>query len=245
MEIDWDTRGEKSFLRGSVSTTYYSQKQTGGATPFTQTNSPVFLTSANAEFDHAAETGLYTGNARAWQDNNFVSGDRMLIQQKQGQFFADGNVKSLLYDAEKREGGKVTKQPVYASANKMTYANENNLLRYEGNVDIRQGTDRITSGIANVFLDKNNELKQTVAEQNVVITSPNRKATGDWAQYTAENEVVILRGSPARVEDAEQGSTQNAQLTVYMRENRFVGEGNTQQKDSGRIRSVYKIKKND
>ena len=244
-EIDWDTRNEKSNLRGSVSTTYYSQKKTGGATPFAQTDSPVFLTAANAEFDHAAETALYTGNARAWQDNNFVSGDRMLIQQKQGQFFADGNVKSLLYDAEKREGGKVSKQPVFAAANKMTYAQANNLLRYEGNVDIRQGTDRITSGIANVFLDKNNELKQTVAEQNVVITSPNRKASGDWAQYTAENEVVILRGSPARVEDAEQGSTQNAQLTVYMRENRFVSEGDAQQKDTGRLRSVYKIKKND
>ena len=244
-EIDWDTRAEKSFLRGSVSTTYYSQKQTGNATPFAKTNAPVFLTAANAEFDHAAETALYTGNARAWQDNNFVSGERMLIKQKQGQFFTDGNVKSLLYDAERRENGKVSRQPVYAAANKMNYSRENNSIHYEGDVDIRQGTDRITSGIANVFLDKNNELKQTVAEQNVVITSPNRKAVGDWAQYTAENEVVILRGNPARVDDAEQGSTQNAQLTVYMRENKFVGEGNVQSKESGRIRSVYKIKKND
>ena len=30
-EIDWDTRNQKSYLRGGVSTTYYSQRTTDGA----------------------------------------------------------------------------------------------------------------------------------------------------------------------------------------------------------------------
>ena len=38
-EIDWDTKNQKTFLRNKVATTYYSQKQTGGATPFTKVNS--------------------------------------------------------------------------------------------------------------------------------------------------------------------------------------------------------------
>lgn len=244
-EIDWDTRSEKSFLRGNVSTTYYNQKQTGGATPFGSTNKPVYVTAANAEFDHAAETGLYTGNARAWQDNNYVRSDKLLLKQKEGQLFADGTVQSLLYDAKKRENGKETIVPVYASSNKLFYNRDNRLLRYEENVDIRQGTDRITSGKADIFMNERNEMSQTVAESNVVITQPNRRAVGDWAQYTAENEVAILKGSPARIDDAENGSSQGAQMTVFMRENRVVGESKTEQNNTGRIRSVYKVKKNE
>jgi LPS export ABC transporter protein LptC/lipopolysaccharide transport protein LptA len=241
-EIDWDTKNEKSFLRGNVSTTYYSQKQTGGATPFAATGAPVFLTAENAEFDHRAETAVYTGNARAWQENNYVRAERLLLQQNQGQLFAEGAVQSLLYDTKQKNKNV----PVHASAGKMSYNRENRVLRYEDNVDIRQGTDRITAGAANVFLDAKNELARTVVEKSVVVTQPNRRATGDWAQYTAENEIVILRGNPARIEDAESGASQGAQMTVYMRENRVVGESKTTQTNSsGRIRSVFKIKKNE
>ncbi len=243
-EIDWDTKGEKSYLRGNVSTTYYSQKQTGGATPFGATNSPVFLTSDNAEFNHSAETALYLGNARAWQENNYVRADKLLLQQNQGQMSAEGSVQSLLYDAKQKQNGAEKNVPVYASAGKMSYNRDKQILRYEENVDIRQGTDRITAGAANIFLNDKNELAQTVVENNVVVTQPNRRASGDWAQYTTETEVVILRGNPAKIEDAENGASQGAQMTVYMRENRVVGESKSQQTNSGRTRSVYKIKKN-
>lgn len=244
-EIDWDTRAEKSFLRGNASTTYYNQKQTGGATPFGATNKPVYVTAANAEFDHAGETGLYTGNARAWQDNNYIRAERLLLKQKEGQLIAEGTVQSVLYDTKKRDKGKETTVPVYASANKLFYNRENRLLRYEENVDIRQGTDRITAGKADILMNERNEMSQTVAESNVVITQPTRRAQGDWAQYVAETEVAVLRGSPARIEDAENGSSQGAQVTVYMRENRVVGESKTEQTNTGRTRSVYKVKKNE
>lgn len=243
VEIDWDTRGEKSFLRGKVSTTYYSQKQTNGATPFGDSSAPVFVTAASAEFDHRAETALYTGNARAWQENNYVRADRLFIKQKDGQLLGDGAVQSLLYNAKRRENGKEANVPAFAAAQKMVYSRVNNSLRYEGAVDIRQGTDRIVAGAATVFMNDKNEVAQTVAENNVVVTQPKRKASGDYAQYTAENEVIILRGNPARIEDSENGSSQSAQVTVYLRENRFVGESKTNQTNTGRIRSVYKIKK--
>ena len=118
-------------------------------------------------------------------------------------------------------------------------------MRYEGAVDIRQGTDRITSEIATISMDANNEIEKTVVENNVVLTQPKRKAVGNWAQYTASNEEFILRGNPAQVEDAEQGSSAGAQMTVYLKENRVVGESKTTQANTGRIRSVYKIKKNE
>ncbi|HEX8352735.1 MAG TPA: LPS export ABC transporter periplasmic protein LptC, partial [Pyrinomonadaceae bacterium] len=67
-EIDSDTRRKISYARGKAQTTYYSQEQTNGATPFAKVKSPVFLTSNAVEFRHEEGVGIYTGAARAWQD---------------------------------------------------------------------------------------------------------------------------------------------------------------------------------
>lgn len=241
-EIDWNTQAEQSVLRGNVSTTYYSQKRTGGATPFEEVNSPVFLTSQSAKFDHQAETAIYYGNARAWQGNNYVRAEKLFLMQKDEQMYAEGKVQSMLYDVKQTAAGKSAKPPVYASADKMTYQGNLNLVRYENNVDIRQGTDRIVAGAADIFLDKNNELSKTVITNNVVITQPNRRATGDFAQYTAADESIILRGNPARVSDSESGSSQGREVMVNLRENRVIGKGSASKNSTGRIRTVYKIK---
>lgn len=243
-EIDWDTRNQKSFLRNAVSTTYYSQKSTGGAAPFSDTNKPVFVTAANAEIDHRNETAVYTGNARGWQDKSYIRAAKFVIQQKSGQFDAEGGVQSLLYDVKRKENGKESLVPVSASASAMTYFRDNRLLRYVNSVDIRQSTDRITGEKADVYLSEKNEVSKTEVEKNVVITQPKRRATGDFASFVAETEVVVLRGNPARVEDAEQGTTQGGQMTMYLRENRVNSEGRSAQNTAGRTRSVYKVKEN-
>jgi LPS export ABC transporter protein LptC len=240
-EIDWDTRSSKSYLRGAVSTTYYSRKKMRDATPFASGDKPVFVTAESAEIDSLAETAVYTGNARGWQENNYVRGSRLMIDQRAGKFAAEGNVQSVLYNARLRQK-KDALQPVYAAAGSMNYNRDIRVLQYRNSVDIRQGTDRITAGVVDVYLNENNEVAKTIAEQNVVITQPNRRAIGDWAQYTAVDEVAIIRGNPATVSDAENGSSQSGQITFNMRENKIASEGKTKQNTSGRTRSVYKVK---
>jgi LPS export ABC transporter protein LptC len=243
-EIDWDTRNQRSYLRGSVSTTYYNQRQTGGAAPFGDPAKPVFLTADSAEIDHRSESAIYTGNARGWQEKNYVRANRLEIRQREGTFAADGSVQSLLYDVKRKENGKESTVPVYAAAATMTFDQKTRRLRYENSVDIRQGGDRIVGGAANVYLDAHNELVRTDIESNVIVTQPNRRASGDFAQYTAADERVILKGSPARVEDAISGSAQGSEVTVFLRGNRVIGEGKSKQDPGGRMRSVFKIKNN-
>ncbi|MFT3745359.1 MAG: LPS export ABC transporter periplasmic protein LptC [Pyrinomonadaceae bacterium] len=241
-EIDIDTKNDRSSLRGGVSTTYYSQKQIKSATPFGSADKPVFLTGDAADFDHRAETAVYTGNARAWQDNNYIRGNRILIDSAGSGFQAEGNVQSLIYNAKLKKGGKDSTVPTSASAGSLAYNREKRLIQYRNSVDIRQGTDRITSGSADIYLDENNEVTRTVAETNVTISQPSRKASGDWAEYSVGSETAVLRGNPATVTDPENGSSQSAQLTFSMRDNRITAEGQSKQNPSGRIRSVYKVK---
>ena len=243
IELDSNLRDRVSYSRGKTATTYYSQEQTNGATPFRKVKSPVYVVSDRGEFHHDTGIGIYTVNARAWQDDNFVRGDKLTIYINEKKMEANGRVQSAVYNARRKDTNSLV--PVFATADSMFYADSNRLLHYESNVDIRQGSDRITSGVADVYLLKDSdEMERTVAQRNVVLTQPNRQGTGDWVEYTAANEVAILKGNPARVDDTDKGSTEGARLTVYMREDRVVADDPRGPQSPGRVRSTHKVKKN-
>ena len=150
VELDSNLRDEVSYSRGKTATTYYSQEQTNGATPFSKVKSPVYVVSDRGEFHHGSGVAIYTGNARAWQDDNFVRGDKLTMYINEKKMDANGRVQSAIYNARRKDTG--TMVPVFASADSMSYSDSNRLLHYESNVDIRQAPDRITSGVADVYL---------------------------------------------------------------------------------------------
>jgi lipopolysaccharide export system protein LptA len=241
-EIESDRASEVSYCRGRVQTSYYSQEQTNGATPFSQTKGPVYIVAERAEFHESAGVAVYSGGARSWQGDNFVSADSITLYREEKRMEGHGHVQSGLYQAKTKTQAEGV-VPVFASADSIVYAEPNRLLHYEGNVDIRQGADRITSGVADVYLMKEkNEVDRTIAERRVVITQPGRRGTGDWVQYTAADEVAVLKGNPAHVEDVEQGSMESGRLTLHVRENRVVADDASGRR-TGRVRTVHKVRK--
>jgi len=244
VELDSDLRNDVSYSRGKTATTYYSQEQTGGATPFSKAKSPVYISSDRGEFHRPTGTAIYTGNARAWQDDNFVRSDKLTIFINEKRLEAAGRVQSALYNARRSIGGTASAIPVFASADSMNYSESSRTLHYEGSVDIRQGNDRITSGVADVYLAKDrSEVEKTVAQRNVVLTQANRRGSGDWVQYSSADEVAVLKGTPARVEDAEKGSTEGGRLTMHLREGRVIADDPRGPLTPGRVRSTHKITK--
>jgi len=244
LELDSNLRDEVSFSRGKTATTYYSQQQTNGATPFSKVKSPVYISSDRGEFHHESGLAIYTGNARAWQDDNFVRGDKLTIYVNEKKMDANGRVQSAIYNARRKVEGVSTIVPVFASADSMSYSEPNRLLHYQDNVDMRSGTERVTSGEADVYLLRDtNEVEKTVAQRAVVLTQPNRKGVGDWLQYTTADEVAVLKGKPARVEDTEKGTSEGGSLTVYVREGRVTSEDGKGPQSTGRVRSTHKVTK--
>lgn len=244
VELDADLANDISYARGKVATTYYSQEQTNGATPFTKVKSPVYIVSERAEFHHDDGEATYTGNARAWQDDNFVRAEELTIYTDDKKMTANNHVQSALYNAKRKENGVTSTVPVFATSDSMWYSDPDHRLHYEGNVDIKQATDRITGGVADIYLLKDtNEVERTIAQRKIVMTQPNRRGTGDWIQYTTADEVAVLKGTPARVEDTEQGTTEGERLTVHMREGRVVADDARGPQTAGRVRSTHKIRK--
>jgi lipopolysaccharide export system protein LptA len=244
IELDADLANDVSYARGKTTTTYYSQEQTNGATPFSKTKSPVYIASERAEFRHESGQAIYSGNARAWQDDNYVRGDKLVIYVNDKRMEANGHVQTTIYNSKARTENTVAVVPVFAAADSMFYSDPDRTIHYEGNVDIKQGTDRLTGGVADVYLTKeSNEMEKTIAQRNVVLTQPTRKGTGDWVEYTAANEIAVLKGNPARVEDIEQGNTEGNRLTLSVRDGKVTADDARGPLSPGRVRSTHKIRK--
>ena len=243
-EIDSNNATHVSVCRGKVQTTYYSQEQTNGAAPFRKVKSPVYISGDRAEVDHDSGRTVYSGSARMWQDDNYVRGDSLTLYREEKRMETWGHVQSALYQAKQKTGNSTAVVPVFATAEYMRYSDPERLLHYENNVDIKLGTDRMTSGVADVYLQKDvNEVERTISQRNVVVVQPNRRGTGDWCQYTTADEVAVLTGKPAHVEDAEKGTTDGNRLTMYRLENRVVVDDERGSQSPGRVHSTHKITK--
>ncbi len=241
-EIDANLRDQHSFARGRVRTTYYSRETTGGAAPFKKSKAPVFLTAERAVIRHREGVARYTGDVRAWQDDNFISAETVEVDNNERQMQAWTDVQSALYSIEREvEGGKKEMVPTFASADQMSYRDETRVIHYEGKVRIRQGTDRIEAAVADMFIDKENKLTRMTAARDVILTQPQRRGSGDKIEYTAANEVAVLTGNLAEVEDKERGvSTKGARLTMHLRDARI------QVNDEGgakRVRTTHRIQR--
>ena len=240
-EIDWDTRNGRSVYRGGVSSTYYSSRSVGNASPFGDETKPFYVTAETAELDHGQEVGVFTGNARGWQANNYVRAERLELRKRESRMNAAGGVQSMLYNARKVQANSDASLPVSAAAAEMHYDGNARTINYSGGVDIRQGTDRMTGGAASIQLNERNEMSQTKVDSQVAIVQSGRKAYGDGFVYTAADDRIFLRGRPARVEDSERGASQGEELVIYLSDNRMSGEGRSKANPTGRVRNVYKV----
>jgi LPS export ABC transporter protein LptC/lipopolysaccharide transport protein LptA len=241
-EIDYDRAKDESHARGDVRTTYYSRETTNDATPFKSTKSPIHITAERGDARNAEGFAVYTGNARGWQEDNFVKAERIELYQNDKRMVAVGKVESALYQVRKetpQSKGEVV--PGFATADRMTYSDSDRIVHYDGAVKARQGTDNIEASVVDVQLMKeSNEVERLTAEGNVALAQPGRRGTGDKLIYTSGDGRAILTGKNARVEDAEKGTTIGAQLTFYSRDDKVIVEN---QQGTGRVKSTHRLTK--
>lgn len=241
-EIDANIESGESLARGRVRTTYYSKETTNGAAPFKKNNAPVFVSADRATFRHREAAAKYEGNARAWQDDNFVRGDVLELDNGERTMLATGNAQSAIYNFEREvEPGKKEVVPVFGAAEQIHYFDNQRLVRYTNRVKIRQGTDQIDSVKAEATLDADYKMTRFVAEQEVVLTQPQRTGKGNLLDYNATSDEAVLTGNLATIEDREHATTsKGARLTLHLRDAKITAtdEGGTK-----RVKTVHRIKK--
>ena len=241
------------FAQSDVKTTYNDLKpQPNGA--LLASSDPIHVTADSMTARNSPAIATYSGNVRLWQDANLIEAPKIQFQKDQRTVIADSNtsqkVSTLLTSTN--QSGKATQ--VHLTADHFTYTDAERRARYQGSV-VAQSTDvTVSSKEMDVyFLPKSvagqkssldvstigetplapqssaqasAHLDKIIASGAVVITQPNRHATGDKLTYTASDDKFVLTGGPPAVVDAEHGRVTGASLTLFRGDDRILVEGN-------------------
>ncbi len=227
---------------GDVKTTYSDLKpQADGA--LLASSEPIHVTAQNMTAHNSPTTATYTGNARLWQNVNVIEAPSIQFQKDERTVVADSKgdrkVSTVLVGTDK--SGKAT--PVAVTSSHLVYRDSDRKARFDGGVTVRGADLTITSNLMDVFLQQSaispqpsgnsstpsglSKLEKIIASGSVLVTEPNRHATGDQLTYTASDDKFVLTGGPPSIFDAEHGKITGVSLTLYRRDDRVVVEGNS------------------
>ena len=120
---------------------------------------------AKATLDSAANVMVLDTAARVWDASGSTDADHIKLDQRTGNFTAEGHVRSSRLATEDSKKGMLSgDEPVEAQAAKMESANRNRSIHYEGNVSVWQGANRIEAAVVDIDREK----QTLVADRNVV-----------------------------------------------------------------------------
>ncbi len=131
--------------------------------------------------------------------------------------------------------------PVAITSARLTYADAERKAHYDGGV-IAKGTNfSATSTTMDAYLlprsqpsgnqalagpvSKAGQLDHLVAQGNVVVIQPTRRAEGQTLIYTASDDKFVLTGGPPSIFDAERGKITGVSLTFFRADDRVLVEG--------------------
>jgi lipopolysaccharide export system protein LptA len=243
-----------ALAEGDVKSTYSELKeQPGGA--LLASSSPIHVTARNMTAHSGPGIALYTGNARLWQDANIIEAPSIQFERDRRFVVAQGTtsqpVQTILAQTAKAGESKSETapkkkptvaptsgtRPIVITSSKLTYTDAERKVHYEGGVTAKGADFTATALTAEAFLVARSDsssnkaltgpsqLDHMVAEGNVAIQQPNRRADGQKLVYTAADDKFILTGGPPSIFDAEQGKITGVSLTFFRTDDRVLVEG--------------------
>ena len=242
-----------ALAEGNVKSTYSElTEQPSGA--LLASSSPIHVTAANMTArSNPSGVAVYSGNVRLWQDANMIEAPTIQFDRNHRSVVAQGSteqpVKTTLVEQEKprdqQDGNKLRQKapgpspsiPITITGVKLTYADAERKIHYQGDVIAKAAEFTASADTLDAVLLPRSQistghntaspgqLDRIVAQNNVIIQQPNRRAEGQKLVYTVAEDKFVLRGGPPSIFDAEQGKITGVSLTFFRRDDRVLVEG--------------------
>jgi len=161
----------------------------------------------------------------------------ILVQTEKGGSEKKPGSRTTGETAARKVGGQAGASPISITATTLTYADSERRIHYEGGV-VAKGADFTASAkTADAYLLPHSQtstnqsfagpgqLDRMVAQDDVIIQQPTRRAEGQKLVYTAADDKFVLTGGPPSIFDAEQGKITGVSLTFFRRDDRVLVEG--------------------
>jgi lipopolysaccharide export system protein LptA len=109
-----------------------------------------------AAMDTPSDLITLDSSARVWDASGSTSANRIRMDQRKGEFTAEGNVNSTRLPDRKGQGSGMLSgdEPLQALSQHMTSQNRNSAIRYEGNVMLWQGANRLQADRVDIDREK-------------------------------------------------------------------------------------------
>ncbi len=86
--------------------------------------------------------------------------------------------------------------PVEVTSETLNVNQEDGSAEFLGNVIVVQGEMRLSAGRVLVIYNQDRSgIERMEASENVVLVSPPDAAEGDWAEYTIDSGVIVMKGN--------------------------------------------------
>ncbi|HXI12452.1 MAG TPA: LptA/OstA family protein [Thermoanaerobaculia bacterium] len=177
----------------------------------------VFVNADSLLVRQAVRTASFSGNVRAWQDNNTLFASELQVTGAGDQIEARGGVRALLYNAP----GEARKAPLTARGDQLSGRKLSRKLELSGAVRVEDGSRVLSSDRATFFFDATRKIERVEAESKVVMTEAvtKRKGSGEKAVYQIAKKFLTLTGSPAEMSDP-QGNVRGQQILFDLAKNK-------------------------
>jgi len=236
-----------AFADGNVKSTYSDLKaQPDGG--MLASSDPIHVVSHSMTAHRSSSIAIYTGSARLWQDSNVVEAPTLQFDRNNRSLVADSSptqpVRTVLVQIDKN--GNAT--PVATTSTDLTYNDPERKAFLTGKVTTKGADATMTAQQMTIFLvahraaesaaaktapsatsslENLGQVEKIIAEKDVVVTEPSRRATGDRLVYTSADDKYVLTGGSPSIFDAEHGKITGDSLTFYRHDDRVLVEGKT------------------
>nr|WP_211198646.1 LptA/OstA family protein [Ruegeria haliotis] len=87
-------------------------------------------------------------------------------------------------------------QPVEVTSDTLNVNQEDGSAEFVGNVIVIQGEMRLTAArVLVIYNQERSAIERMEATEDVVLVSPPDAAEGDWAEYTIDSGVIVMKGN--------------------------------------------------
>jgi lipopolysaccharide export system protein LptA len=229
------TTGEIT-AQGNVKSTYSDLKpQPNGA--LLASGDPIHVTARAVTANRSSAVAIYTGGARLWQQANVIEAPSIEFDRDHRSVVAHASgsqkVSTTLVQIDAK-GGAV---PVTIISGRLTYIDNDAKVHFGDGVIGKVLDMTLTAAQMDAFrqgagalgnsLPGTPKIDKIVAQGQVSITQPNRRANGDRLIYTASDDKFVLTGGSPSIFDAERGKITGGSLTFFRHDARVLVEGNS------------------
>ena len=180
----------------------------------------------------------YEGHVRAWHGADVIESSSLDYFGRQRRVSSGSSVlTSHLAPAASVPGSSSTPRssrqatrPLTIRADHLEFFDEGRKADYRGNIELQTESttlrsDRMEVYFSRVFNGGSSKVERVVANGQVRVTQPQRRATGDHVDYEAASGKIVMTGGPPSLYDEEKGFTTGQSLTFFIHDDRLSVDG--------------------